>query len=115
VINNVSPDLTQIKKLIIVHFEEGPSVTLGTRPKLCMFSSSSTMSCSIRSSMPMLDKASNKASHGASYSNLFTMLLQLHPIKCPTPTQRSLSLVSILKVFGIENSMIVVPKKCGEY
>jgi hypothetical protein len=26
-----------------------------------------------------------------------------------------LSLVSILKVFGIENSMIVVPKKWGEY
>jgi hypothetical protein len=56
-----------------------------------------------------------KASNGASYSNLFTMLLQLHPIKRSTPTQRSLSLVSILKVFGIENSMIVVPKKWGEY
>jgi hypothetical protein len=26
-----------------------------------------------------------------------------------------LSLVSILKVFGIENSMIVIPKKWGEY
>jgi hypothetical protein len=65
--------------------------------------------------MPMLDKASNKASSGASYSNLFTVLLQLHPIKRPTPTQRSLSLVSILKVFGIENSMIVVSKKWGAY
>jgi hypothetical protein len=65
--------------------------------------------------MPMLDKASNKASNEASYSNLFTMLLQLQPFKRPTPTQRSLSLVSILKVFGIENSMIVIPKKWGEY
>ncbi len=86
-----------------------------TSKALHAFSNSSTTSCTIGSSMPMLDKASNKASNGASYSNLFTMLLQLHPIKRSTPTQRSLSLVSILKVFGIKNSMIVVPKKWGEY
>ncbi len=61
--------------------------------------------------MPMLDEFSNKAS----CSSLLTMLLLLHLVKCPTPTQRPLGSTSILtKVFGVENSMIVITKKWGE-
>jgi hypothetical protein len=59
----------------------------------------------------MLDEFSNKAS----CSSLLTMLLLLHLVKCPTPTQRPLGSTSILtKVFGVENSMIVITKKWGE-
>jgi hypothetical protein len=61
--------------------------------------------------MPMLDEVSNKGF----CSSLLTMLLLLHLVKCPRPTQRPLGSTSILtKVFGIENSMIVITKKWGE-
>ncbi len=55
--------------------------------------------------MPILDEGLD----GVSCSNLFTMLLLLHPTKCPTPTQRSLGLTSMLtNVFGVEDLIRVV-------
>jgi hypothetical protein len=51
----------------------------------------------------------------ASYLGPFKILLSQHLAKCPTPTHRSLGLVSMLmQMFGVENYMIVVSKKWGE-
>ncbi len=77
----------------------------------CFFKFSTNTSCIIRSLMPMLNEFSNKAS---CYS-LPTMLLLLHLVKCPTPTQRPLDSTFIqTKMFGVENFVIIITKKWGE-
>jgi hypothetical protein len=58
--------------------------------------------------MPTSHMASNKASS----FGLFIMLLLLHLAKHLAPTQRPLGLPYIVtKVFGVEDSMIIVTKK----
>jgi hypothetical protein len=43
------------------------------------------------------------------------LLLLLHLVKCPTPTQGPLGSTSILtKMFEIENFILVITKKWGE-
>jgi hypothetical protein len=50
---------------------------------------------------------------GASHFELFTMLLSLHPSKCPT-TQKPLGLAcTLVLMFKIENFMVVETKKWG--
>jgi hypothetical protein len=54
-------------------------------------------------------------SNGASYSNFFIMLLLLHLTKDLEPTQRPLNSTSMLmKMFKVENSIIVVINNEGE-